>query len=146
MRFILFIFTVLIIGCGSDIGRDYHLDEHSFDANSLKIIEERTNITFPQGARGLNMFYQGTSIDPSILAKIQIPTSEYQMFKKQLEKIPNSRGGINASSLTGKVTWWNPSESTLIMERLFNQEMNGVHVMFCKEHDRFILYVIWIKV
>ena len=137
--------TILcIVGCGSDIGKDYSLDEKSFDADTLKMIEQRTGIQLPSDAQGLNMFYQGSQIDPSFIAKIKIPQSSREAIARQIKEIPNKDGSVSGS-LAEKVNWWTPSKSTIHTERQFTVDMNYVHAILCQENGRWILYVEWIK-
>lgn len=146
IRFILILSLGLIVmGCNRDFGRDYHLDEESFDAESLKMVEQRTGLTLPAGSRGLNMFYQGSQIDPSFVAKIEIPAYSQEVLIKQIEQIHNEDGSVTGS-LTEKVTWWNPSELTIQVERQFSLDMNYVRIIFCEENERCILYLEWIKI
>ena len=54
------VLTLCVTGCGGN----YTLDQKSFTAEKLKMVEQRTGITLPTGSQGLNMFYKGEPMDP----------------------------------------------------------------------------------
>ena len=60
------------MGCGPKFGDDYELDANTFTAEKFALIEQRTGITIPADSHGINMFYEGSQIDPAFVAKIEI--------------------------------------------------------------------------
>lgn len=131
-----------INGCGS-ADRDYELNEQSFTAKAKTMVEQETGIILPPGSRGLDFFYQGSSIDPSFIAKIQIPNGAKEEFSERIEQLPKRDGSV-VNSLTKRVTWWKPT--TANVERLFDRNMNCVHLILCEENSHCMLYVEWIKI
>ena len=124
--------------------RDYLLDEQSFDAEWLKVVEQKTGIPIPAGSRGLNMFYQGQVIDPSLHAKVEIPASSEEALAKHIEEI-HSTGSIGDSSMEN-LSWWNPADATKHVERAYQIETGWVYVLLCEEDGRRILYLLWFQV
>ncbi len=146
MRLLLILCQIfVVIGCGRGFSKDYQLDENSFDINSLKMIEQRTGIKLPESSRGLRLFYQGSHIDPSFIAKIEIPISRREELIKVIEQYPIKMGMVKGS-LTEKVDWWIPPGVTIQIDRQFTLDGNYVHMIFCKEKDQWILYIEWIKI
>ena len=145
MKRIFILLALFIMGCGSDIGKDYSLDEKSFDADSLKMVEQHTGIQLPTDARGLNMFYQGSHIDPAFVAKIKIPQSSQESLSRQIEKIPNQAGSVSGS-LTEKIIWWNPLKAKILIQKQYTVDMNYVRAILCQENEQLMLYVEWIKI
>jgi hypothetical protein len=124
---------------------DYSCDERTFDAKQLAMVEKCTTIALPPGSRGLNLMYDGSHVDPSFIAKIEIPPSSEEAMIKQLERIPYEEIGVSGS-MTEKAAWWNPSPSTTIMTRVSETIVRFVlvRVWLCKENGRVVLYLEWI--
>ncbi len=138
--------AVTLAACGDRIAQgDYHLDQASFTIDALKMVEQRTGLTLPAGSRGLNMFYQGSYVDPSFIAKIEIPASSQESLAKKIALIPNKDGYLSGS-LTTKVDWWNPFEGIILTEGQVSLQMDYVHIVLCEEKGRWLLYVEWVKI
>ena len=91
------------------------------------------------------MFYQGSTLDPSFVAKIQIPDSSGDGLAARIKKIRDEKGTVS-NSLTGKVAWWTPSSGRIRVQRQFNPAGNYVRVILSKEAGRLVLYLEWIKI
>jgi hypothetical protein len=141
--FQIFCWGMLLAGCTPK--SDYSLDQTSFDAKTLKMVEERTGIVLPSGSHGLRIFYKGSRIDPSFVAKVEIPSSFEQAMTEQIEKRHNQEGVVTGS-LAEKVDWWKPQSAILITKRQFSLDGNFVRVFFCNEKDRRILYLEWSQI
>lgn len=146
LNLFIFVFGLLLMafGGGNFSNADYNLDERSFTAESLKMIEQNTGLAFPVGSRGLHMFYQN-SLDPAFVAKVEIPADSKDILIKQIEQIQNKDGSV-AESLTEKVTWWKPSEATIRIERQFTRDASHIHVLFCQEQERWVIYLTWFSI
>ena len=151
MRTILILSLALMLtgcdpGAGSvrleDSTSDHKLDETTFDAKALALVQKDTGIQLPDGSRGLNMFYQGSTLDHSFVAKIQIPDSSGDELAGRIEKIRHENGTIGGS-LTEKVSWWTPSTGTIRARRQFNPGGDYVRAILSQEEDRLVLYVEW---
>ena len=134
----------LACGCDGRARMDQELDAGSFDANALAMIEQRTGLAFPSGSQGLHMFYRGDTIDPSFVAKVAVPRISSDAMLKQIEQLPDRAGEVSGS-LTEKVKWWNPLESTVVIKRRYLRDGNGVRVLLCREEEALVVYVEWIK-
>ena len=154
MRSILiFSLALVLAGCGrkaSDFPLDQSisdriLDESTFDAATLAMVQQDTGIALPDGSRGLYMFYQGSTLDPSFVAKIQIPSATGDDLARRLEQLPNQDGMVNGS-LTEKVTWWNPSGGIVRVQRQYNPNGNYLRAILTQENDLLALYLEWIKI
>ena len=83
----------------------FEQDVNSFTPTSLTLIEERTGIVLPEGAKGLNIYYDGhSSIDPSFIARVAIPERDQQAFAEQLKKLPHLSGS-GTITLSKRVDW-----------------------------------------
>ncbi len=92
------------------------------------------------------MFYCGSrSIDPSYVAKIEIPNQDYEVVKKQIEQIPDQKVSITGS-LTKEVNWWMPTSARVAVQRQYSPNGNYANVLLCQENGRWILYVEWVKI
>lgn len=141
MRFIfMFALAITFIGCGKP--DNYELDERSFGAESLKMIERKIEIKLPDGSRGLRLYYKGEPMDPYFAAKIKIPKLAQEAFIGRLKQLPNHEN-YHASSFTEKIAWWKPSKDTIQVERLFGHEAGITRVILCKEDDGLMFYVLW---
>ncbi len=126
---------------------DYHLDEQSFDAEALKVVEGTTGILLPAGSRGLNMSYKGYAIDPSLMAKVEIPGASQEILAKHIEQM-QSFGDIECFESRNKLSWWNLSEATIHVKRsVATSDPPGRGCIFlCEENGRWILYVDWAQI
>ena len=147
MKHFVVLITVLVFitGC-SDSGnnrynREFQLDESSFDDSAMQMIKRDTGLSIPDGARGLNFAYK-PPIDPSFLARIEIPNESHEFMISQIsalkENIVNTSGG-----LTERIEWWRPSQGTVLAEKDFYNDSNGsrLHVILLSENGRLILYI-----
>ena len=142
---IIFILAFLFIGCSDWHGGDRYLDEETFDSNALAMVQQDSGIQLPPGSRGLNMFYQGSKIDPAFVAKILIPSSGRDELIAHIEKIPNQDSNVNGS-LAEKVTWWNPKNGKVRIERRSSPNGNYLRAILSQEKEQLVLYIEWIKI
>ena len=154
MRTILIIsLTLALTGCGRNAANqpldestsDRHLDEDSFDAAALAIVQRHTGIQLPDGSRGLKMFYQGSTLNPAFVAKIQIPVASGDELAGRLEKIQSQNATVSGA-LTSKVTWWNPSSGVMRVQRQFTPGGDHVLAILIQEKDRLVLYLEWMSI
>ena len=143
--FLSIIFCLVLMGCGPKFGDDYELDANTFTAEKFALIEQRTGITIPADSHGINMFYEGSQIDPAFVAKIEIPAASQESLAKQIDQIPI--GDVHVSNpLSEKTAWWKPSKAATKSERQFMLNSAYVHVLLCNEDGRWILYLEWASV
>lgn len=137
---------MLAAGCSRkpvSFGTDYTRDAKTFDPKALTMVQEDTGLTLPHGARGSNLYYEGSHFDPEFYARIEIPDSEGQAFANQLTKIPDSNVESNGPSLK-KVPWWMSSTANVVVKRTFTPKAGAfARVTLCKENDLWILYIEW---
>jgi hypothetical protein len=139
------VLAFLANGCGCNSWGNYNLDEKSFKAETLKMVEQRTGIPLPAGSRGLNIFYKGAPMDPYFVAKVEIPQTSHEELFKHIEQVPNQEISVSGS-VTAKLPWWMPSKETIQVERRFKLDGNYVHAVLCEENGRWILYLEWYTV
>ncbi len=146
MRVILMLqIAIVIFGCSRDKSTtDYHLDENTFDNKTLEMIQKNMGMTLPDKSRGLHLFWKGYAVDPAFVAKVEIPEAAQDEVRNKLENIQNHDGSVTGS-LTDKVTWWKPSGVEKVT-RQFLHDGNYVFILFCKEGDRYVIYIEWIKI
>lgn len=144
IRVLVCVVTICLLGCDGGL-KDYCLNEHTFDAKALEMVQQKTGVTLPDRARGLHLFWQGAaSVDPSFVAKIDIPKAAGEAMASQIGQLRNVDGSVSGS-LTEKVAWWKPTGAARV-ERQYGLDRNYVHVVICKEEDRWMLYLEWMKI
>jgi hypothetical protein len=136
------ILAVLVLtGCGDlRYAREFELDEKTFDAEAMQMIVEDSGLNLPKGARGLNFRYS-PPIDPSFVARVEIPREARDSVLKQIEAIPNQT--INTSGGPGeKVDWWPPPRESVIVDRQCHQsDGDYFRAALTEEDNRIVLYV-----
>ena len=139
---------MMVSGCDNhsssnrDFNTDFELDAHSFSAESLELVGQRTGVTIPDGSHGLNLLNKGRQMDPSFIAKIEIPAFSQETVAKEIERFPKSDTRV-INSLAGKVSWWKSSNATLRLETQFLRDRDYVHALLCEENGKWILYLEW---
>ena len=143
---ILIVLVTIIIGiityCYHSI--NYALDQSNFKASALALIEKHARLSLPVGSQGLNMYYDGFEIDPSFVAKIEIPSNSEMVLKSQIEKIKDLDYQVTGA-LYAKTAWWKPDKDNILAERKYIVESSFVHLILCPEKGGFVLYVEWIS-
>jgi hypothetical protein len=140
---LLFFFLVSAIGCDWS---GYERSEKTFDAKSFRMVEEKTELTFPAGSRGLNFYYR-RAIDPAFHAKIEIPATAHEAFENQIAHIKNQDSyHLGESEIEKKLAWWNPDIKTVQVQRIYFNSGGPVQLRLCKEGDRWILYAQWFTI
>ena len=140
--------AMMVSGCDKhsssnrDFNTDFELDAHSFGAESLELVGQRTGVTIPDGSHGLNLLNKGRQSDPSFIAKIEIPALSQETVAKEIERFPKS-DTLVINSLAGKVSWWRSSNATVRLERQFLRDRDYVHALLCEENGKWILYLEW---
>lgn len=132
-----------LAGC-SNSNRNYELNPQSFTPQDLRMVEQKIGISFPDGSRGLNMYNAQAEIDPSFMAKIEIPTASREGVTAELERIPSETLSVT-NYLIQRVTWWHPTAATTRIERRFFRPKSGdfVEILLCEEDGHAILYIDW---
>lgn len=133
--------TLLLSGCADSRWlREFELDEESFDAVAMKMVRDGSGLTIPNGSTGLNFRYS-PPIDPSFVARIEIPEDSRNKILSEIEAISNEE--INISGGPGeKVDWWPPVAGTVIIDRqCFQTDGDYFRAILAEEHGRTILYV-----
>jgi hypothetical protein len=125
-------------------GDDYTLDASNFDAKAMETVEQCSGLSMPSGARGLNMFYQGSGIDDAFVAKIQIPQENVMAVAQQIEHLSGTSASAS-ESLTNGLTWWNPESMTIKTQRELRIDSDFLRVILGQEKNAWILLVQWIS-
>ena len=136
----LFLCVFLLSGCGQSYN-DYELDETSFDAKTLKMIQSDSRITLPKGARGLNFYYKAP-IDPAYAAKIEITQSSKEDMMRTLSAIKNEEISVS-NSLGPRMRWWIPTNAKVLIDRQATVGGNYLRATLTHEGNSVILYIEW---
>jgi hypothetical protein len=119
---------------------DYNLSETNFTKGALTVVQTHSELTLPDGSRGLNMVYRGSRGDPAFVAKVEIPADAVDSVKQQIERCANE--DYNATgTLSDTVAWWNPAQLRVILERKYTVGSSYVHVFLCHEDRHVVLFV-----
>jgi hypothetical protein len=138
------ILAIAVVGtmCWRFHSRSYTLNQSTFSTNALALIENNTGLKFPKGSQGLNMFYDGEHVDPSFIAKIEIPSNGVLDLKTQILNKP--KGDYHpVGLLSEKTTWWNPAKSEIIIQGQYTVESSFVNLVLCQRNNQTILFVEW---
>ncbi|GEP42952.1 hypothetical protein [Brevifollis gellanilyticus] len=120
--------------------REFELNEKSFDSEAMQMVQDQAKLSIPAGARGLNFRYS-PPIDPSFIARIEIPRSESAAFITQIEAMPNEAINISGG-LVEKVKWWPPPGTPTLVDRQHNQSDGSyLRLVVREEGGQTILYV-----
>ena len=142
---IIFSLCLLLIGCGNSYNADYTLNKETFTAEHLKMIEKDTTLKLPKGSFGVNMLYIGSqSIDPSFLARIEIPKKFQDDFIQYIKQL-NNNGGSLSNSLIKDVNWWDP-EIIRVERSLSVNNGDYLHVILSEDRGKLMLYLEWVKI
>jgi hypothetical protein len=142
----LIVFAIIVTGIVIGIvmfchhSANYTLDQSNFTTNALALVEKHTSLSLPVGSRGLNMVYRGFEIDPSFVAKIEIPSNAGMLLKSQIEKIKDE-DYHPIGALSEKTSWWKPVKSDTIVERKYTVDSSYAHLILCQENSQFVLFV-----
>ena len=92
MRIIILLLSLfIVIGCGKKNNNNHILNSKTFQSKDIKMIEKNITIKLPPSSKKLNILYDNsTCIDPSFIAKIEIPISSEQSFINTANTIKSS--------------------------------------------------------
>ena len=133
--------TALLSSCDDSRWlREFELNENSFDAEAMQMVRDDSGLTIPGGAKGLNFRYS-PPVDPSFVARIEIPEASRTKIVSEIEAISNEE--INISGGPGaKVGWWPPVGVKVIIDRQCHQtDGDYFRAILTEEDGRTILYV-----
>jgi hypothetical protein len=117
---------------------------NSFDPTSLRLVEQKTGLKLPPQSNRVDLLYDGYQIDPSFVAKIQIPLGSEEMLRTQIEKFKAEEIHL-ANSLSTKVGWWNLDASKEQLNRQYIYNSGYVHAILSYDHEQLYLYIEWIS-
>ncbi len=131
----------MLLGC--DRHRDlteYELNENSFDAEAMAMIEHEIGIDIPDDAMGLR-FHHIPPIDPIVFAKIKIPDDTEKLIEKQIGTLTFNGTDFPKGFANGRCKWW-PStiDNAKLSKKAFN---NGYYIelYLVKDKKEIILYI-----
>ena len=133
--------TFVLTGCSDSRWlREFELNEMSFDSEAMQMVKDDSGLTIPNEAKGLNFRYS-PPIDPSFVARIEIPEDYKDDIVEQVKVIQNKE--INISGGPGeKVDWWPPPIGAVIIDKQCRQaDGDYFRAVITEEEGRTILYV-----
>jgi hypothetical protein len=132
---------MIILSCGGNrwLG-EFELDEKTFDSEAMAMIRQKSGINLPIEVRGLNFRYS-PPIDPSFVARLEVPVELRDHIHKQIESIVDE--DLHISGGPGeKVSWWPPPGSLVIIDRQHNTpDGSYFRAALTHEGNRIILYL-----
>ena len=136
-------FFAVVISRRPSLLQEYNLYEGGFTPDSMSIVEKKTHLKFPDGSRGLKMYYDARGFNLVFAVKIEIPPDREEAMIQNLESIPRSSVNDVLNSASTRVTWWTPQAGTILIDRLLDDPHSGnfVHAFLCHENKRLILYL-----
>ncbi len=131
-----------IAGCDLTFGESYELDGSTFDAEALKTVETNAGIVLPADSRGLNMVYQGDTIDPSFIAKIQIPADGVDALAEQITQFEHDSVEV-MSGITSHRPWWDVDALDVRVHRKVDG-IDYVELILGEADGKWFLLVMWV--
>jgi hypothetical protein len=132
---------ITLTGCFR-FGDDIELSGDRITAAHLKEISALSGIQFPAGSHGIEYFYKGDAIDPSLLAKIEIPKEKREeILANNVFKLGKADGGVLAGAVP---KWWQPEKLTSRIYR--NHALDHARFLECflgEEDGKLMLYLLW---
>lgn len=125
-------------------GEDYTLDASKFDAKAMETVAQCSGLSLPSGARGLNMYFQGSGIDDAFVAKIQIPQEDAMVVAQQIEHLSGTSAAASESLANGLI-WWNPESMKIKIQRELRVNSDFLQVILGEEDNAWFLLVKWIS-
>lgn len=132
----------LLTGCGLNFGDDYTLDAATFDSKALATVQGVSRLTFPDGIRGLNMFYQGSGIDDALIAKLEIPRAAAANLAAQIESIQGQPASVSETMAEGH-PWWNQDSLVVKTHRKLQVGADYLELILGEDGEKWILLVKW---
>ena len=134
----------VFVGC---FDSDYSRTEETFTKSDLQMIEERCEIKLPPTAKGLILFYDmKTCIDPSFVAKIQIPAQDIADLKKQINSQQYDTATISGTLLSSKTTWWLDEKKATYSRPVTTRKAALVRYFTDETCEQVFLYIEWILI
>ncbi|MCK5802982.1 MAG: hypothetical protein KAI66_09130 [Lentisphaeria bacterium] len=134
-----FVLCVVLLGCGRD-STEYELDESSFGANTIKIIEKECGITLPAGSKGLKFHYV-PPIDPIVFAKLAIPADGGKAVETWLTGLTFSGTSFPEDFADDRCKWWPSSPRSVIMSKQGFANGYYIETYLVQEKEQLILYL-----
>tara|TARA_B100000609_G_scaffold195210_1_gene188857 strand:+ start:1142 stop:1594 length:453 start_codon:yes stop_codon:yes gene_type:complete len=108
-------------------------------------IEKEAGIIIPAGSTLIN-FKEDTesSIDPTWIAKIKIPTNTVERVKEQIIAYKESNPLVSGYRLSTSVKWWSPQNSFFSRYYLKNNPSALIYIVFSKDKKNTIMYIEYI--
>jgi len=138
MRAAIFLLTLFLIGCGKGF-KEYDLDQTSFGADTMKLIEDASGIKIPGGAKGLRFHYI-PPIDPIYFAKIEIPDADRKTLEAQIERFKDGKE-FPDNFANDRCDWWPSSFTNAVISRKAVLDYYYLELYLMKEDGRLILYL-----
>jgi len=135
----------MLTGCGLNFGEDYTLDASTFTDEHIKTVERVSHLSLPKGVKGLNMFYQGSGIDDSLIAKLQIPEGKVTQLKDAIAAVNGSEGSASESMADGH-NWWNEAQLEVDVHRKLNVGGDYLELILGQVSGEWILLVKWFSI
>jgi hypothetical protein len=105
---------------------------------SLKKVESEIGLTLPANSR-LDKFFESERLwDPEWVAKVFIPASSYEDFKKTLLAKPTDNATVSGA-LYDSTDWWNPSN--IVLTRQYSVPHGAAKIVVSKEGGEYALYI-----
>lgn len=127
-----------LLGCGRGL-REHDLDQDSFGADTIKLIEDASGIKMPPGAKGLRFHYI-PPIDPIYFAKIGLPDTARETIEAQMDRM-HSSGTFPDNFANDRCNWW-PAGFTNTLKSAKSASGNScLELYLMKEDGQLILYL-----
>jgi hypothetical protein len=143
MKYITHLILIVLIIAGCSDSRWYHefeLDKSTFDSEAMQMVIDDSGLNLPDGSIGLNFRYR-PPIDPSFIARLEIPKEDRDNVEKQIESIPNEKINISGG-LRERSDWWCPSdESEIIRKQCYRTDNEYLNIVLTDKDNHVFLYV-----
>lgn len=133
--------ATMVAGC-FDFGKAEEFTAPNVTATHLRDIEKRTSIDLPEGSIGEALYFDGTGIDPWMVAKIQIPSDKVNALLAT-KPFQGSKPGHSSLVSGFDRPWWTPDQMNEPSTGDLKLPNAMVNWTLGQEDKKHVLYIRW---
>ena len=124
-------------------GKDEEWSGEGFTRAKLDAITKLTGVKFPEGAEGVELFYQGSGLDDALAAKVRIPRQGMEEFSGNTVFSEGEAAAPRMEAGKGKA-WWKVRELEERIDRKQSlPDARFLEVSVGKEGEEMVVYLSW---
>ena len=128
-----------LLGCSEGL-KEYELDEHSFQAETIAEIQTESGILLPAGCKGLKFHYI-PPIDPIAFAKVEIPAGAGKVMEQRIASLTSSLAYFPKDFANDRCLWWPSNPTNVVVSKKVLNSDYYIEAYLVREKDQLILYL-----